>query len=333
MNKIAHLPAGQRAELFSETAARKGIGPAIIEKDFWVCWALGRLFEAESISSKILFKGGTSLAKVFGLIERFSEDIDLILNWQEVTQDDPQAQRSRTQQDRFNKEILEKGQIYLREQLLPGISSILGDLCQVEIPEDMPEVIHVRYPASFSEDYLRPEIRLEIGPLALWCPNARYSIMPYAAEEFPRLFENASCQVQVVTAERTFWEKATILHHEANRPLDNPQPPRYSRHYYDMARMAESPLKESVLSRLDLLEGVVQFKDKFYPRGWARYDEAVPGTFRLVPEPQRITELQKDYRQMQVMIFGEIPAFDHIIEVLTELEGQINLLNGDLTDT
>ncbi|MHC4694463.1 MAG: nucleotidyl transferase AbiEii/AbiGii toxin family protein [Planctomycetota bacterium] len=324
MNKIAHLPSDQKAELFSQTAARKGIGPAIIEKDFWVCWALGRLFEAESISSKILFKGGTSLAKVFGLIQRFSEDIDLILNWAEVTQDNPQAPRSRTKQDRFNKEILEKGQIYLREQLLPEISSILGDLCEVGIADDTAEVINVRYPASFSEEYLRPEIRLEIGPLALWCPNAGYSITPYAAEEFPHLFEKVSCHVQVVTAERTFWEKATILHHEANRPLDNPQPPRYSRHYYDVARMAESPLTDSALSRLDLLEGVVQFKDKFYPRGWAKYNEAVPGTFRLVPDQQRITELQEDYRQMQVMIFGEIPSFDRIIEILAKLENQIN---------
>ena len=332
MNKIAHLSADQRAELFSETAARKGIGPAIIEKDFWVCWTLGRLFKADSISPKILFKGGTSLAKVFHLIERFSEDIDLILNWAEITQDNPLAQRSRTQQDRFNKEILEKGQAYLHDHLLPEISSILGDLCQVEIPEDLSEVIHIRYPASFSEDYLRPEILLEIGPLALWCPNARYNITPYAAEAFPHLFEQASCQVQVVTAERTFWEKATILHHEVNRPSDNPQPPRYSRHYYDMACMAESPVKDTALKRLDLLEGVVQFKDKFYPRGWARYDQAVPGTFRLVPDQQRITELQKDYRQMQVMIFGEIPSFDHIIEVLTALERQINLLTGDLTD-
>lgn len=178
MNKVASIAAEKRAELFSETAMRKGIGPAIIEKDFWVCWVLSRLFAKESISQRLLFKGGTSLSKAFHLIERFSEDIDLILDWTEVTQDDPLAQRSRSQQQRFNREILNQGQRYVQEQLLPEIHSLLGDLCQVAIAEDSAEVINVRYPVSFPESYLRPEIRLEIGPLALWCPNALHTIAP-----------------------------------------------------------------------------------------------------------------------------------------------------------
>lgn len=329
MDNIARFTANQRAELFSETAMRKGIGPAIIEKDFWVCWVLRRLFAIESISARLLFKGGTSLSKAFHLIERFSEDIDFILNWTEVTQDDPQAHRSRSQQERFNREILEQGQLYVQERLLPEINSLLGDLCQVEIAEDSAEVINVRYPVSFPEGYLRPEIRLEIGPLALWCPNALHTITPYAAEEFPDLFKIPSCQVQVVTAERTFWEKATILHHEANRPLDSSLPPRYSRHYYDMARMAESPTSADALKRLDLLESVVQFKNQFYPRGWALYDLACPGTFRLVPDQQRIPELLRDYREMEIMIFGETPSFDQIIAVLQVLEDRINSIELD----
>jgi hypothetical protein len=88
--------------------------------------------------------------------------------------------------------------------------------------------------------------------------------------------------------------------------------------------MAESPVKDSALQRLDLLESVVQFKDKFYPRSWARYDLAVPGTFRLVPQQSLLNELKKDYRQMQMMIFGDIPAFDSIIKTLAKLEDQIN---------
>jgi hypothetical protein len=181
MDRVARLSAKERAELFSETALRKGVSPAIIEKDFWVCWVLKRLFESEAISRKILFKGGTSLSKVFHLIERFSEDIDLILNWDEITTDNPHDERSRTQQDKFNKEIHAKGCLYLGETLKPEIESLLADMCQVTISDDMPEVICVHYPAAYLETYLRPEIRLEIGPLALWCPNAEHYITPYAA--------------------------------------------------------------------------------------------------------------------------------------------------------
>jgi len=292
-----------------------------------VCWALSRLFEAESISKKILFKGGTSLSKVFNLIERFSEDIDLILNWDELTQEDPLARRSRKQQNKFNAELSQKGHRYIHDTLLPEINAVLGDLCQVSISDDLPAVIHVRYPASYSESYLRPEIRLEIGPRALWCPNAEHTITPYAAEEFPHLFEMASCQVNVVTAERTFWEKATILHHEANRPQDSIQPQRYSRHYYDMARLTVSSVKDRALQNLGLLESVVVFKDKFFPRGWAHYDLAVPGTFRLVPPDYRIGELKKDYDAMQVMIYGQVPDFSEILEILSDLEWQINHLS------
>ncbi len=326
MNIIANLPANQRKELFAETASRKGVLPAIIEKDFWVCWVLSRLFASSNISNKILFKGGTSLSKVFKLIERFSEDIDLILDWNEVTQDNPCKARSKTQQDRFNKDILEKGRYYLHDHMLPEVSTLLSDLCKVEMSDDMPDVIKIRYPAAFSESYLRPEIHLEIGPLALWCPNAAYKIQPYAAEEFPDLFKQAICKVKVVTVERTFWEKATILHHESHRPQLNVQPQRYSRHYYDMARMAKSSIKDIALKRMDLLKSVVEFKDKFYPRGWARYDLAVPGSFKLIPPSYILKALERDYTAMRIMIYGQVPEFSQIIQTLSKLENEINQL-------
>lgn len=324
MNSVAVLPVDQRVEIFSETAARKGINPAIIEKDFWVCWILWRLFASDHISKKVLFKGGTSLSKVYHLIERFSEDIDLILSWTEITTEDPLGERSGKKQKKFNEELSRKGYQYIHDTLLPEINEAIGDLCTIELSDDSPAVIDVRYPASFSEKYLRPQIRLEIGPRALWCPNAIHSIMPYAAEAFPDLFEIPQCQVNVVTAERTFWEKATILHHEAHRPKSSIQPQRYSRHYYDMARMSQSAVKDSALQQIDLLESVVYFKNRFFPRGWANYDLAVPGTFRLVPPDFRLPELQLDYDTMKIMIFGQIPDFAEIIEELSQLEQQIN---------
>ena len=197
-------------------------------------------------------------------------------------------------------------------------------LCDCCVSDDDPHVIDVNYPAAFPDDYLRPEVRLEIGPLAAWLPHESHMITCYAAKVFPHLFEQHECQVQVITAERTFWEKATILHQEAHRPEDSPQPPRYSRHYYDLAKMAQSPVKELALANTELLTSVVEFKQRFYPRGWARYDLAQPGSLKLVPEGNVLASVRSDYRSMVNMIFGEAPDFDEIQADLQTLEEEIN---------
>lgn len=324
MDRIARLSAAERNALFSETAADMGTTPAVIEKDFWVTWVLDRLFRNPELARLLMFKGGTSLSKVYRLIERFSEDIDLILDWRMLSGEDPQAQRSKTQQDKLNQVITERAQAFIGGALLNRVSMALGDMCRCAIDSTDPYVINVRYPAAFSDRYLRPEVRLEIGPLASWLPHEERTIRCYAAEAFPQVFERTECPVRVITAERTFWEKATILHCEAHRPSDNPQPPRYSRHYYDIAKMAESQVKHAALADMALLANVVEFKERFYPRGWARYDLARPGTFRLVPEGHVLAAVRTDYRSMANMIFGSIPEFDDMMTTLTKLQDEIN---------
>jgi predicted nucleotidyltransferase component of viral defense system len=81
VNKVATMPARERAELFGETAARKNVADAIVEKDFWVCWVLKQLFSTKAFQGRLLFKGGTSLSKIFHAIKRFSEDIDLAVDY------------------------------------------------------------------------------------------------------------------------------------------------------------------------------------------------------------------------------------------------------------
>lgn len=324
MDRVARLSAAQRRELFTETAARLGMTPAVVEKDFWVTWVLDRLFAMPALARLLMFKGGTSLSKAYGLIERFSEDIDLILDWRVLGGDDPLAERSATQQNKLNDEINRLAQSYIAGDLMELVKTALGDVCQCGIGEDDPHVIDVRYPAAFSDDYLRPEVRLEVGPLAAWLPHEDRAISCYAAQAFPKLFGQVEFPVRVIRAERTFWEKATILHHEAHRPAGNPQPPRYSRHYYDLARMARSPVKAAALSDLDLLADVVAFKQRFYPRNWARYDLAVPGSLRLVPDGPVLKAVTKDYRAMANMIFGAIPPFEAILAELQNLENEIN---------
>jgi hypothetical protein len=140
------------------------------------------------------------------------------------------------------------------------------------------------------------------------------------------MFERPACTVRAIKAERTFWEKITILHHEAHRPENNAQPAGYSRHYYDVCRMAQSPVKQSAFADLELLQAVAAFKDKFYHRGWARYDLAVPGTMKLVPPPHVVASLEEDYHQMRFMIFGERPSLEEIMAALGALESEINAL-------
>lgn len=324
MDKVARLAARERSELFTETATSRGMTPAIVEKDFWVTWVLERLFQHEELAQLLMFKGGTSLSKAYQLIERFSEDADLVLDWRVLEGEDPMASRSNTKQAALNKKINEQAQDYVGGPLLTMVTEALDGVCQCEVEKQDHHVINIRYPGAFDDEYLRPEVRLEIGPLASWLPYEEKAISCYAAEAYPDIFDKTVCSVRVIKAERTFWEKVTILHHEAHRPRGNPQPPRYSRHYYDLVKMASSDIKTVALENIELLANVVEFKQRFYPRAWARYDLAVPGTIRLVPEGDILSSVEADYRAMQNMIFGETPAFEVIMQTLQSLQNEIN---------
>ena len=289
---------------------------------------LSRVFANAELARILKFKGGTSLSKVFALIGRFSEDIDLILDWREVVQDDPEAARSKSQQMKFNEATNAKAISYINAVLLPQVRQCVGDLCTCSIDTVNPHAINIRYPAPFGDAYLRPEILLEIGPLASWLPSDVFAIQPYAAQHFAHVFEKPSCDVPAILAERTFWEKATILHQEAHRAVDKPMPTRYSRHYYDLARLALADVKVNALTDLAMLALVVAFKQRFYPSAWAQYELAKPPTLRLIPPEARINELAKDYQAMQNMIFDKPLSFDEVMHTLTSLENEINALGN-----
>lgn len=328
MDKVAHLSQQYRSDLFAETANAMRTTPAIVEKDFWVVWVLSRVFAHDELARILKFKGGTSLSKVFGLIGRFSEDIDLILDWREVVQDDPEAKRSKSQQMKFNEAANAKAQAYIDAVLLPQVQQCVGDMCGCTIDAANLHAINIRYPSAFGDAYLRPEILLEIGPLASWLPSSVFSIQPYAAQHFAHVFERPSCNVPTILAERTFWEKATILHQEAHRAADKPMPLRYSRHYYDLARLALAEVKTNALADLEMLAAVVAFKERFYPSPWAQYALAKPPTFKLIPPAARVSELAKDYQAMQNMIFDKPLSFQEVIETLQKLEQEINALGS-----
>jgi len=330
MEKIEVLPTKDREALFRNTSNKMGMTEAIIEKDFWVCWMLDYLFHRCTWKDNLAFKGGTSLSKAYGLIERFSEDIDLILDWRVLgyEKNEPWIERINTKQDSFNTEANAKAELFLKDIFLPRMKEdIVHELSadiQCYIDSNDGQTINFAYPNSFSDASILHEIRLEIGALAAWTPAQKQSITPYAAQQYEHLFEQPSTEILTVLPERTFWEKVTILHREAFRTDDKEFPSRYSRHYYDLYCMAKSKVKSNALSDVELLHRVVEFKDKFYRCPWARYDLADFGTIKLMTPEYSISKLRDDYEHMQNMLFGNKPDFDEIMDGIKVLESEIN---------
>jgi predicted nucleotidyltransferase component of viral defense system len=282
------------------------------------------LFHHCDYSEHLSFKGGTSLSKGYGLIERFSEDIDLILDWRLLGYglDEPWAERNHTAQDRFNKEINQKTADFLREELMPHLERVtenqgIGSF-EYYIDEKDQQTIRFVYPQLYVDEALVQEIRLEIGSLAAWTPITERIITPFVSENFPHLFQVPSTQIRMVEAKRTFWEKATILHSEAHR-TGRKVPHRYSRHYYDMYMLYHSPIKDEAFADYDLLDKVRLFKQKFYKLNRARYGEVNQSGLRLLPPKESIPVLREDYKSMQSMIFGESISFEEILNGLTEM--------------
>ena len=246
--------------------------------------------------------------------------------------DEPWAERSKNQQDKFNKAVNARTEIFLADVFAPKLeedfASLLNEAFQISIDPADPQTVCFAYPRLFSEGAILPIIRLEIGALAAWTPTQEATITPFAAEQYPQVFAQPSTSLRTVSPERTFWEKVTILHKEAFR-TNGKIPPRYSRHYYDLWCMAQSPVKDAAFQDLHLLRQVVAFKDRFYPAGSAHYELAKPGTMRLMPPEDCLSALKADYEHMWNMIFGEKPEFCSFLSVISMLEIEINDLQVD----
>lgn len=339
MNRIARAKDGERHEGFAEAGRQLRLHPAIIEKDFWVCWMLGLLFGRTEWREAIVFKGGTALSKVFGVIRRFSEDIDLSLapavlgiSEAEVVQAD-----SRGKRDRWMKKMEQRCSEWVESELLPSllesVDEILGKRRHgapwLEFEKDTGShspLLLFHYPCSHDNElsYIRRHVKLEFGSLTDQRPAALHSVSPWLTEVLSGEMRSMGCEVVALAIERAFWEKATILHAEHHRNPAELMPDRYSRHYADLAALARSPEVGKAVGDATLRQRVVDWKAKFFARSWARYDLAKPGTFRLVPPVSRLAELRRDYREMRQMFLDEPADFDAVVSVLADLELQIN---------
>lgn len=322
----------ERAVYIAEAAARRGVSAVVIEKDFWVCWLLGVLF-ASKFAESVVFKGGTSLSKVFGVIDRFSEDIDLSLAPEFLNL--PEVGSSRNQADKWMKKAEAACALAVRDQIGPeletAVSAVLGARSapwfeyQTDSLTNSP-VLLFHYPTTQPGgfEYLKRSVKLEFGSLTDQKPVGRHAIKPWLAESLEAAFPDWQCEVVALEVHRSFWEKATILHAECHRPTEKPTPDRFSRHYADTAALAVHPSCTDAVEQHELRARVVEWKSLFFGSGWAQYKLAKPGTFRLIPPEARLPDLKRDYQAMRDMYLSAPMPFESILETLAELEERIN---------
>ncbi len=328
----------RRALAFEQAATSRGLNSAILEKDFWVSWLLGILFAQSGIGPHLVFKGGTSLSKVFGVIDRFSEDVDLSVSPEFVGADTAaiEALPSRTKRDAAMAAMQDMCCNKARDSILPvlevAIRTEIGEREEgktwltFEIDKNGSPVLLFHYPATQTREwaYLPRIIKLELGALTDQYPAGSHTVRPWIADEFPAAFADWRCEVTALEIERTFWEKATILHAEYHRPTDQPMPDRYARHYSDMARLLDHPGGAAFLANDDLCARVVNWKSRIFPRAWAKYEMARRGSFKLVPPATRHAALEQDYADMRPMFLHEPPVFDRVLGRLAEAERALN---------
>ncbi len=338
MNAFAALPAGERSLYWRNYSIHTGVPEFIVEKDFWVCWLLGRIFATPGLGAECVFKGGTSLSKVFGAINRFSEDIDLgltpaSLGWREADLDEAPSASQRLKRAR---QLQADCAAAVSNRFLPELETaahaILGprpeadDWFSFEFdPVSSSPVILFPYPRAVpAGSYIAALVKLEFGSLTDQRPTATHVVAPFIADLAPGAFGDFRAEVVALEIERTFWEKATILHAEYHRPAAQPIRDRFARHYADFAALWKHPASHAAASAFDLLERVRLHKSRFFASGWAHYETAVPGTLRLAPPDFRLDELRRDYSAMQPMFLSPPPDFDSVLATLRAAEGILN---------
>lgn len=305
---------------------------AFIEKNLWVTFMLKVVFELSQYNEEFRFKGGTSLSKGFNVINRFSEDIDLILDWKLLGYSDADVHknRSKSQQDKFNKKVNKETGDWVGNTYIPELEKTIREfgITGMTLVQDISnlQTIIIKYPHAHEDPSILPIIRLEIGPLSSRTPVKSLPIRTYLGQA-PVLklrYEPESVHVKTVEPQRTFWEKATILHSVANRER---VPDRYSRHYYDLYQLAQNKqIKKDAFDQSELLADVVKFKETFYPSNASHYETATLKQIQLIPSVTIIDSIARDYDQMKNMMVKTPPTLDQIMAYLTELEAEIHQL-------
>lgn len=332
--KFDKLKERDRKDVFEAAAGRLGTNAQSIEKDLWVCRVIDALFKGLGNRPKLYFKGGTSLSKGYGLIKRFSEDIDIVVSRAGLgikAADDPLAAGMTSKKRKAAVETTKtKCSAHVLGRMKDDLAKLLPE-CTFEDDGDDPDKssLRVKYPSLLKADgYLKPWVKIECGARGAREPEAKRGIAPYIQQELGTKIKLVTEDVTLIAAERTFWEKALILHgiycgyrDEKRKPGENNL---ISRHYYDVAMMRDRPEGLKAVRDIALLTKVREHKLLLFKRGWEKLEEAKPSSIRLVPQDDIKDDLAKDYEAMSGMMFGDAPDFGWVLGEIATLEEAIN---------
>jgi hypothetical protein len=317
----------EQAEILQTCAGKLGRRAEHLEKDVWICWVLQGLFTMPG-RLPMAFKGGTSLSKVYGAIRRFSEDVDVTVEYKSLDQSidpfDPNV--SRTDRDKYTELLKTKLAEHTKTVIRPHFENLVAQLAEKPpkpiVISDDGEELFIPYPSRFGT---AESVLLEFGGRNVISPNENHPLRPYIATELPGLqFPEAT--VSVLVPSRTFWEKATLIHVACNRSDPRLNADRQSRHWHDVAVLSDHKIGRASLADRKLLEDVVKHKNVFFRASYTHYEACLSGGLRLIPETPLLQALRSDYEKMIAdgMFDGEPPTFDSIVARLEKLEKQIN---------
>lgn len=340
MIQIHRLAPQDRALFFREASTEKRIPFEIVEKDYWVVWTLERLFSIPELKTHLTFKGGTSLSKVYRVIERFSEDIDVSIEKDFLGFSNEKSPENALSKKKIRAAVEALGAAcakYVRNELLAALHTAIttelgtdqGWNLAVDAKDPDSQTLLFEYPNLTPRgSYIQQSVKIEMGARSEHWPVSEHSIQSYAKESLKEKVTEPAVRVRVLNAERTFWEKATILHQYAHLPEEKALPDRISRHFYDFYRLLNSEIKKRALADGALLERVAIHKSIYFASGWARYETARKGSLKLSPLPRLLANLENDFRLMNQMFFGEIPDWQLILKTIKQFETEFNSQSG-----
>ena len=323
-------PADQR--LYCEQAqSRLNLPPASIEKDFWVCWTLRELFNLPGWGEHLAFKGGTSLSKAWKLIERFSEDIDVVIDRTflgfggETLSNKRQKKLIKNCSERIHQELRPALAARCKAVLPPAMKWSLTPADAAEDPDQ--QTLLFTYPGVLigTAAYLRPVVKIEMGARSDTEPSESPTLRPYLCEAFPEQMGDGGFTIKTAAARRTFWDKAMLLHEETYRPPDKPRKRPLARHYYDVWCLIQKGVAAQAVADAGLFERVAAHRQQFFAWTWMDYETLRPGALRLLPLPVQLPSWRSDYREMKKeMFFGDVPDFDEVLRVVGDFERRFN---------
>ncbi len=337
MDAFLTQPLERQRVIYEEAGRRLGLSAGSVEKDLWVCWTLRALFRLPSSGPHLTFKGGTSLSKGWKLIDRFSEDIDIVISREFLGfggADAPEDAPSNKQRVKRLEALMLAAQNHIRDVLGPALEQEIRHLLPstarwtLEPDADDPDAqtLLFHYPAAMgAAAYVRPVVKIELGARSDTEPSATPEIAPYLAEVFHDEVPDSRFTVHAVAPERTFWEKVALLHEETYREGSVAPKARLARHYYDLWCLITRGVAERAARDTGLFDRVATHRAVFFRRSRDAQASFKPGSLRLVPADDRLAQWRRDYDAMrESMFFGEAPEFAEILAVVSRFEEDFN---------